>query len=179
MLFQYQIQVKYRPSIPDNLKHLQFFYDNEQLKSFLQIIDEFSNLQVEEEQLDNLENNNQYPIPQLDTKIVDHSIIQLSNNFIPRGLITLEKLFDHNDIPRNPLPNSPKENIEICNIGSYEDIREVKIFSSLSIESKNKYLSLLKAYNDVFSLSYNELKTYDTSLIEHKIPLKLEAKPFK
>jgi len=38
----YQIQVKYRPSIPDNLKHWQIFEDDEQLKSFLQVIDEFS-----------------------------------------------------------------------------------------------------------------------------------------
>lgn len=50
MLLQYQVQVKYRPSIPDNLKHWQTFDDDEQLKSFLQVIDEFSALQIEEEQ---------------------------------------------------------------------------------------------------------------------------------
>jgi hypothetical protein len=31
----------------------------------------------------------------------------------------------------------------------------------------------------VFSWTYEDLKTYDTSVIEHKIPLKEEAKPFR
>lgn len=52
VLLQYQIQVKYRPSIIDNLKHWQSFEDDEQLKSFLQVIDEFSNMQIEEDKKD-------------------------------------------------------------------------------------------------------------------------------
>ena len=32
---------------------------------------------------------------------------------------------------------------------------------------------------DVFSWTYEDLKTYDTSIIEHKIPLKEGAKPFR
>ena len=47
------------------------------------------------------------------------------------------------------------------------------------MEAKDKYLALPKAYKDVFAWSYNELKTYDTSLIEHNIPLKPEEIPFK
>jgi hypothetical protein len=31
----------------------------------------------------------------------------------------------------------------------------------------------------VFAWTYKDLKTYDTSVIEHKIPLKEEAKPFR
>lgn len=45
----YQIQVKYRPSIPDNLKYWQIFEDDEQLKSFMQVVDEFSALQINED----------------------------------------------------------------------------------------------------------------------------------
>lgn len=51
--------------------------------------------------------------------------------------------------------------------------------STLPLYVKIKYLNLLKNHKYVFSWSYNELKTYDTSLIEHKIPLKPEAKPFQ
>jgi len=50
VLLEYQIQVKYRPSIPDNLKHWQIFEDDGHLKSFLQVIDEFSNMKIEEDQ---------------------------------------------------------------------------------------------------------------------------------
>lgn len=47
------------------------------------------------------------------------------------------------------------------------------------MDVKAKYLNLLKNYKDVFAWSYSELKTYDTTLIEHKIPLKPEEKPFQ
>lgn len=120
MLVQYKIQVKYRPYIPDNLKHWKIFDDGEQLKSFLQVIDEFSNMQVEEEQLDNIEIENKNQTPQFDSKIVEHRIIQLSKKFIPKGLITLEMIFYHNDVPKNSQSDSHEENIEIYNIGSSE-----------------------------------------------------------
>jgi hypothetical protein len=38
---------------------------------------------------------------------------------------------------------------------------------------------LLREFADVFTWTYEDLKTYDTSVIEHKIPLKEEAKTFK
>jgi hypothetical protein len=44
---------------------------------------------------------------------------------------------------------------------------------------KSKYTELLKQYKDVFSWYYDELKTYDTTVIEHKIPLKSGIKPFR
>ena len=88
-------------------------------------------------------------------------------------------MFYQNDVPKNPLSNSPEENIEICNIGSFEEIKNIKISTSLLMEAKDKYLALLKAYKYFFSWSCNELKTCDTSLIEHKIPLKPKGKPFK
>lgn len=34
-------------------------------------------------------------------------------------------------------------------------------------------------YKDVFAWKYEDLKTYDTSIIKHKIPLKPESKPFQ
>jgi hypothetical protein len=37
----------------------------------------------------------------------------------------------------------------------------------------------LREFADVFAWTYEDLKTYDTSVIEHKISLKGEAKPFR
>lgn len=37
----------------------------------------------------------------------------------------------------------------------------------------------MQNYKDVFAWTYADLKTYDTSLIQHKIPLKPEAKPYQ
>lgn len=46
---QYQIQVKYRSSILDNLKYWKVFEYDEKFNIFLQSIGEFSSLQIEEE----------------------------------------------------------------------------------------------------------------------------------
>ena len=37
----------------------------------------------------------------------------------------------------------------------------------------------MKEYSDVFSWSYNDLKAYDTSIIQHTIPIKKDEMPFK
>jgi hypothetical protein len=38
---------------------------------------------------------------------------------------------------------------------------------------------LVREYKDAFAWSYDELKTYDPKVIEHAIPLKKDAKPFR
>jgi hypothetical protein len=55
----------------------------------------------------------------------------------------------------------------------------VKISKYLPTQIKSKYVELLKQYKDVFAWSYDDLKTYDTFVIEHKIPLKHGINPFK
>jgi hypothetical protein len=51
--------------------------------------------------------------------------------------------------------------------------------SSLTKEQRAEYTELLREFVDVFAWTYEDLKTHDTSVIEHKIPLKEEAKPFR
>ena len=66
-----------------------------------------------------------------------------------------------------------------CNIGTLEHPRMVKISKALTTEQRNKYIKLLKEYVDVFAWSYEYLKTYDTGIIQHKVPLKPNVKPFR
>ena len=40
-------------------------------------------------------------------------------------------------------------------------------------------MNLMKKYIDVFSWSYEDLKEYDSSIIQHTIPIKPGEKPFK
>ena len=46
-LLRYEIEVHYRPSIPDNIKHWQVFEDEEEVKIFLEIVGEFSNMDID------------------------------------------------------------------------------------------------------------------------------------
>jgi len=44
----YEIQMKYRPSLPDNVHHWKVFDDDDELNRFLQVIDEFSEMQIDQ-----------------------------------------------------------------------------------------------------------------------------------
>ena len=55
----------------------------------------------------------------------------------------------------------------------------VKISKAFTVEQRNRYIKLLKEYVDIFAWSYEYLKTYDTSIIQHKVPLKPNVKPFR
>jgi hypothetical protein len=50
---------------------------------------------------------------------------------------------------------------------------------SLTKEQRDEYTKLLSEFVDVFACTYEDLKNYDTSVIEHKISLKREAKTFR
>jgi ribonuclease HI len=45
----YEIQVKYRPSLPDNIKYWKVFEDDNELSRFLQVVDEFSGMHIDQE----------------------------------------------------------------------------------------------------------------------------------
>jgi len=106
-------------------------------------------------------------------------VIQLKDNFLPIGLTPLEDIFDSNDIPRKQKMQPLNAAIEECNIGTLEKPKIIKLSKSLPPDQKPKYVDLLKEFQDVFAWSYEDLKSYDTSVIQDRIPLKPNQKPFK
>jgi hypothetical protein len=91
---RYDVEVKYKPSIPDNAKHWKVFEDDPEIKRFLETIDDFSALHIDQNQ--DSESN-----PYADVflnKISNHHIVQFPSNHILKGLVPLERLFDRNDV---------------------------------------------------------------------------------
>jgi hypothetical protein len=141
------------------------FEDDLERKQFLETFDAFFALYID-----------QYPDSQINphddvflNKIANHDIVQLPNNHIPKGLVLAVKRKASNE----------EVDVNECNIGTEEDSKFVKFPSNLSREQRTEYDELLRELADVFAWTYEDLKTYDTSIIEHKIPLKEEAKPFR
>jgi hypothetical protein len=60
-----------------------------------------------------------------------------------------------------------------------KDPKFVKLSSSLSREQRDEYAKMIKEFVDVFTWTYEDLRTYYTNEIENKIPLKEEVKPFR
>ena len=77
-------------------------------------------------------------------KIVDHRMLVLKNNQIPKGLIPLEIIFYQNDILIKSTLQPQPEEVEDCDIETKEESRMVKISKFLPPEIKIKYKDLLR-----------------------------------
>ena len=53
----------------------------------------------------------------------------------------------------------------------------IKLSKEIPLHYKQRYLDIFKAYKYVFAWSYDDLKMFDTNIIQHKIPLKSGVKP--
>ena len=72
-----------------------------------------------------------------------------------------------------------KETVEVINLGSKEDKKEVKIGTLLSSEVRKNLMKLLKEFSDVFACSYQDMSGLDTNIVEHHLPLRPECPPVK
>ena len=171
----YEVQVKYIPSLPDNVQHWKFFEDDDELNRFMQVIDEFSEMQVDQEN----EALEESPQSQLKNRIGQNNIIPLPSNYIPKILVPLEKLFDHNDVPHKAAQKEDQFAIHRHNIGSPDHPKYINLSSHLSADQSSEYCTLMKQFADVFAWEYSDLKTYDKKIIQHKNPLEKDTILFK
>ena len=65
----------------------------------------------------------------------------------------------------------------MINLGDDENKKEVKVGTSLPLNEKLRLEELLREYVDVFAWSYQDMPGLDTSIVEHRLPLKPECKP--
>ena len=81
---QGQLEVNFRPSVPENLEHWQVFRDVKQIIRFLNNLKEFSDFSVS------------YKEEGKDYVVEDEPI----SNLVPRGLVALEQIFDRHDMSK-------------------------------------------------------------------------------
>jgi Na+/phosphate symporter len=60
-----------------------------------------------------------------------------------------------------------------------ENPKNINFRKTISKEERKAYIKLFRQYQDVFSWSYRDIKTYDTGIIQHIISLKTRVKPFQ
>jgi hypothetical protein len=116
---------------------------------------------------------------QLLNKVAGHNIVELKMIHIPMGLVPLEMLFDSHDVSREAAIKNKEAEVMECNIGTIENPKIVKLSKALPPEQKYRYVSLMKNFADIFAWSYEDLKTFDTNIIQHKIPLNAGFEPFR
>ncbi|XP_059066420.1 uncharacterized protein LOC131857730 [Cryptomeria japonica] len=137
----YRVELIYRPNVPDNSDSWQVFENDKKINNFMQSVDMFFAMYFEGSDAEckefSLERAKELP----------DGIMQLKGNKIPKGLVSLEHLFDRNDAYKN---NKEKE----------------------------RFISLLVEFKDVFSWCYDDLKNFREGKFKHQIPLKPGASPF-
>jgi len=111
--------------------------------------------------------------------IIGHKILQLKGKTISRGLFPLEILFNSNDVATNTTEQAMEKQVEDYNIGSEKDHWIIKLENGVPRKYRKRYLDRFKNYMDVFSWCYDDLKTFDTTVIQYKIPLKGGVKQYK
>ena len=72
-----------------------------------------------------------------------------------------------------------QEPVDVINLGTEEDLKEVKVGTALGQEIKDELVNLLREFVDVFSWSYQDMPGLDTDIVVHKLPLKPECSPVK
>jgi ribonuclease HI len=114
---KYDVEVKYRPSVPDNIKHWKVFEDDLEIRIFLESVDEFSALHIDQDK----DSEGDPPPEVVLDKIANHHIVQLPSNHIPKGLVPLERLFDGNDVAVKAQRPIEDADVAECNIGTEKD----------------------------------------------------------
>jgi len=148
---RYEVEIRYRPSIPDNIKYWKVFEEDSELVRFLETVQEFSDIHIDGE-LDNLIAEQGQ---KLQNRIGGHDVMQLPTNFIPKGLVPLERIFDQNDVPTKPPDPQEIEEVSDCNLGTKEHPKFVKISKALSDRQRGMYEKLLQEFSDVFAWKYD------------------------
>jgi len=72
-----------------------------------------------------------------------------------------------------------QEEIEIINLGTEEDKKEIKIGVLLDATVKERVIVILKEYADIFAWTYKDMPGLDHEVVEHRLPLKPECPPVK
>ena len=151
---QYITEVRHRPAIPDNLKNWKIFSNDKQINKFLLSEEEFVNNNIDTDTSIDPDNKDKIEINEIEGEEIDRfhptkfkkldvenlgnvdideiinedtKVINLKDNFLPKGLNPLEDPFDSNDVPRKPKMEPLKSDMEECNIGTDENPKLIKL----------------------------------------------------
>ena len=72
-----------------------------------------------------------------------------------------------------------EEPIEVVNLGTETDRKEVKIGANLEGSIKNMLIKILHDYVEIFAWSYEDMLGFDTDIVVHRLPMKEGCPPIK
>ncbi|CAN6558119.1 unnamed protein product [Malus baccata var. baccata] len=76
-------------------------------------------------------------------------------------------------------PPEVQDPLEIIDLGTEEDPRPIQISGLLGIDDRARIICLLQEFKDCFAWHYTEMSGLDSTLAEHRMPIKEGYKPVK
>lgn len=105
-------------------------------------------------------------------------VIQLKSNKMPRGLITLETIFNKDDVVKKTKAGLVVQQ-EHCIELELEPSKSLHFGKVNTDLERQEYTKLFNELSDVFSWKNEDLKGFDRSLTQHTIELEPNAKPVR
>ena len=72
-----------------------------------------------------------------------------------------------------------QEEIELINLGTEDNKREIKVGAALEEGVKKRIFQLLRGYSDIFAWLYEDMPGLDPQIVEHRIPTKPDCPPVR
>lgn len=171
-LKKFSVELISTPAVPDNVRNFQVFDDDRHILTFLASSDVF------ERQISDESNKDQgdWNPKDCDTE----GVLNLKNNSIPKGMVALERIFDSDPRAREKISAEDKGGeYETINLADSGPKRNVYVGKAYLEAIRKDILMALKKDIATIAWGYEDLKTFDATIVTHTIPLKPEAKPFR
>ena len=99
---------------------------------------------------------------------------EMTTNSMPKYVVKLEDLYDLKDRFKKPTNSKLQSSIlrfELVNLGTDLKPQNINLGLGLTHDERLVFIHLLKKYRIFFAWNYGDLKTYDTFVIRHTIPI--------
>jgi len=114
---KFEIHGKHRLVVPDNIRYWQVFWDDNEINAFSQNEGKIKNDSIS----DDCDTDEQ------EIEVNQMEVLQLKDNIIPRGLISLEDLFDQDDVARKLSFVPTDKGVEYVNHGTADKPKLVNL----------------------------------------------------
>ena len=104
------------------------------------------------------------------------------SNVIAPSIIRMEHLYYwHDRFKRvtNCNTNNSTKQYEMINLGYEKDPKNFNLELGFTPIERVAFIKLFKEYKDIFSWTYDDLRTYDMRIIQHVISMEMDAKPYQ
>ena len=72
-----------------------------------------------------------------------------------------------------------QEETKVVDLGVGSERKEVKVGTGMTASIHNKLVTLLQDYQDVFTWSYRYMPSFDSNMVQHRLPLNPGCSPVK